>query len=86
MWQKAENGNTTKPAALDTTSSKRWNYVRKDFELIEATEEVPAHWRWMEKKVLKEDWGAFMQVAEHSEALEDVYAALTELAEIIEEG
>ena len=86
MWRKSENGNSTKPAALDTTSSRKWNYVRKDFILIESTEEIPEHWEWMDQKVLKEDWETYTKVIDHGDALEDVYAALTELAEIIEEG
>ena len=83
MWNTAENGTSVKPDALDTTSSKKYNYVRKDFVLVPATEEIPEHWQWQEKKVLKEDWETFTQVMSHDEALEDVYAALTELAEII---
>lgn len=85
MWKHSENGNSTKPEALDTATSKKWNYIRKDFELVPAEEDRPEHWQWLEKKVLKKDWETYMQVADHGEALEDVYAALTELAEIITE-
>lgn len=85
MWKRSENGTTEKPAALEIDTSKRWNYVRRNFVLVEAAEDRPAHWEWEEKKVLKEDWETYMQVADHSDALEDVYAALTELAEIITE-
>jgi hypothetical protein len=87
MWYRTENGSNVKPDALDTTSSKKWNYVRKDFELIPAVEgehnPIPEHWTWMENKVSKEDWEVYTNVAEHGEALDDVYAALTELAELI---
>jgi len=83
MWKKVYSATSERPDALDTTSSKKWNYVRKDFVLIEATEENPAHWEFMEKKVLKEDWETFMSVADHDEALDDVYDALAELAEMI---
>lgn len=83
MWKRCENGSSVKPAALDTTSSKKWNFVRKDFELVAATEEIPEHWAWLENKVSKEDWEVYSNVAEHSEALDDVYAALTELAGLI---
>ena len=86
MWITAENGSSVKPEALDTASSKKYNYIRKDFVLIEATEETPEHWRWQEKKVLKEDWETYTQVMSHDEALDDVYAALTELAGMIEEA
>lgn len=53
--------------------------------LVEATEEVPEHWAWMENKVSKEDWETYTAVLEHTNALDDVYAALTELAELIVE-
>lgn len=82
MWRKSES--IVKPAELDTTSSKRWNYIRKDFELVEATEDFPEHWEYLENKVLKEDWETYTKVIDHGEALEDVYDALAELAEIIE--
>lgn len=86
MWYRNSNSDNNKPSALDTTSSKIYNYIRKDYNLIQADEEVPEHWEWMENKVEKKDWETYMQVADHAEALDDVYAALTELAEMIEVG
>ena len=83
MWKKVENGDSIKPESLDVTSSRKWNYVRKNFELIEATDDYPEHWEWMEIKVLKDDWETYKEVMDHSEALDDVYAALTELAEMV---
>ena len=83
MWYQNQNGSEDKPVALDRNSSKVYTYVRKDFELIPATEEVPAHWIWQEMKVKKEDWGVYEQVLEHDNALDDVYAAITELAELV---
>ena len=65
MWYKVTGGET-KPPELDTTSSKRWNYVRKNFEYINAIElngqDRPAHWEWDEQKVLKDDWDMYLQV------------------------
>lgn len=63
MWTRSENGSLTKPADIDTTSSKVYNTVRKDFEQVEATEEIPAHWTWVELKVRKEDWETYQQAA-----------------------
>lgn len=83
MWYTTENSDNIKPSQLDTTSSERWNYVRKDFTLIPETEETPEHWKYMENKILKSDWELYMQVADHGIALDDVYAALTELADLI---
>ena len=34
MWYMNENGNLEQPAALDTESSKKFVYVRKDFEEV----------------------------------------------------
>ena len=90
MWYPSENSNMTKPPVVDSESSKKYVYVRKDFEEVpEATIEgqtIPAHWKWKEMKVPKEDWAVYEKVIGHDEALDDVYAALTELAELIEEA
>lgn len=86
IWHKNANGNPEKPAELDTNSSKIYNYIRKDFEHIPAEGNVSEHWEWKEAKIRKEDWELFEEVMDHSTALDDVYAALTELAELIEEG
>ena len=83
MWYRNENGSVVKPAEIDNTSSELYVYVRKDFEEVAETEENPAHWTWMETKVRKEDWETYAKVMGHDSALDDVYAALTELAEII---
>ena len=83
MWYENVNGSVTKPEELDTTSSKKYVYVRKNFQLVEATEDVPAHWKWQETKILRDDWEIYRGVMEHGDALDDVYAALTELAELI---
>ena len=87
MWYKCQNGIDVKPAALDRTSSQNYVYVRKDFEAVPASGEgnlfIPAHWEWMEMKIPKKDWDVYQQVMEHGEALDDVYAALTELADLI---
>ena len=83
MWYVNSNSDSIKPEVLDTISSKKWNYIRKNFELIESTEEVPEHWQWLETKIDKDDWELYEEILGHDEALDDVYAALTELAEII---
>lgn len=83
MWYNNENGDLTKPAALDNTSSKKYVYIRKDFIQIAATEETQEHWKWQEMKIPKEDWALYESIIAHDSALDDVYAALTELAELI---
>lgn len=90
MWYKTENGETIRPTDVDTTSSKAYVYVRKNFELVpeqvSETETVPAHYRWEEMKIPKEMWEVSKSVFEHTVALNDVYDALAELAEIITEA
>ena len=84
MWYVNSNSDDIKPSALDTTSSQKWNYIRKAFEEVPASEDIPAHWQWKEIKIRKEDWMIYEQVMNHETALDDVFAALVELAEIIE--
>lgn len=90
MWYMNENGNLEQPAALDTESSKKFVYVRKNFEEVPKSgsgkDAIPAHWKWQEMKIRKEDWAVYEKVLGHDSALDDVYAALTELAEMIVEG
>lgn len=85
MWYKNENGDLTRPATLDKTSSKAYVYIRKDITLVEGTEDNPAHYEWMELKIPTTEWAVYEKVLGHDEALDDVYAALTELAEMIVE-
>ena len=88
MWYKCENGSLDRPQDIDSTSSAIYVYVRKDIVEVPATEGEgrdgrPAHYEWMETKIPKQDWEIYEQVLSHNEALDDVYAALTELAELI---
>lgn len=82
-WYKSENGDSVRPAVIDRTSSKVFVYVRKDIQLIEAEGDRPAHYEWMELKVPKSSWDVYEMVVGHDDALDDVYAALTELADLI---
>lgn len=50
-----------RPEETDTTSSKKYNYIRKDIQ--ETTEEIEGEtmtvYTWLECKILKEDWVLF---------------------------
>ncbi len=85
MWYENANGEDIRPAEIDSTSSKVYVYVRKDFEHIEATEEDSAHYKWKEMKIPKEMWEVCKMALSHENALDDVYDALTELAEMVVE-
>lgn len=86
MWYDVVNGDLTRPAEIDETSSKVYVYVRRNIELVEATDEMLAHYRWQEMKIPREMLEVTKKVINHDSALDDVYSALVELAEIIVEG
>lgn len=85
MWYHVENGDSVRPTEIDRTGSTSYVYVRRNITLIAASgdgdEDRPAHYEWDETKVPVDDWETFSKVMEHDDALDDVYAALIELAE-----
>lgn len=87
MWYKNENSDLTRPSSIDMTSSQVYVYVRKNIELVPETvngdEIISAHYKWDEIKIPKEVWEIAKETFEHNEALDDVYEALAELAEMI---
>ena len=85
MWQTSENGEDIRPAAIDDTSSRVYAYIRRNIQRVEATEDTPAHYRWEETRIPREALIIYRHTVEHDAALDDVYAALTELAELITE-
>lgn len=87
-WYHAENGDSVRPAAVDTTSSRVYVYMRKNITFVEETGEGtelrPAHYEWQERAVPKGMWDTESEVLEHGDALSDIYDAITELVEIVE--
>ena len=72
MWYLSENSSAEKPAEIDKTSSKVYNYIRKDFVEIPAQESEgeedmffpgfgSAHWQYQEAKIRKKDWDNFVR-------------------------
>lgn len=91
MWYHVENSGYARPADVDDVTSQGHVYVRRNitfFEEVKDGEEIisPAHYEWEEMKIPRAMWDVCRQVLGHNEALDDVYAALTELAEMIVEG
>ena len=84
MWYHNENSSSDKPNALDIETSKVYAYIRKDFELVEATEYIPAHWQWMELKILKENLPAYRQTETNAANID--YIAMMADIEIPTEG
>ena len=85
MWYKVEGG-TARPDVIDTTSSKKYNYTRRNIEHLEETEDLPERWVWEEQKIEKENWDTYQATTENTSTLEDVQEALIEIAGIITEG
>ena len=60
-WQTVES--SIRPTALDTTSSRVYNYVRKDIEEKtredEMTQETVTYYEYKEQKILKADWAIY---------------------------
>lgn len=82
-WRKAES--TIRPAELDTTSSRKFNYVRKNIveEQRETEQGTITMYVYDELKVAKADWELFETVSDSAERIADVEDAVIELAELI---
>lgn len=91
MWYEVENGSLARPSNVDTTSSQAYVYVRRNIELVDEVRDgdeiiTPQHYKWEEMKIPRNMWETCATVMGHDAALDDVYDALTELAEMIVEG
>lgn len=91
MWYEVENGSASHPSDVDSTSSRKYVYVRRNITFVEEVKDgekitIPAHYRWEEMKIPREIWEICEKTLSHDTALDDVYAALTELAEMIVGG
>lgn len=87
MWYRNENSCDVKPDIIDRTTSKKFIYIRKDFVLVEATEEIPAHWQWMETKIPGEEWEMYSKLISHDDDIknirQDMEEAVTGLLEFV---
>ena len=63
-WYKAES--TTRPQETDLTSSRKFNYVRKDITEVERESEgeVITMYEYEEAAILKEDWGVYLDLVQ----------------------
>ena len=86
MWHEVANGVDVRPDDVDEASSKVYVYVRRNIRRVEAPGDAGAHYAWEEAKLTRELWSVAKMAIAHETALDDVYAALTELAEIIVGG
>lgn len=67
MWRTVENSNNLRPDELEIDVDTV--YVRKDFVLIEASENSCEHWIYQEKQFSKEAYDNYIQTLELNELL-----------------
>jgi len=80
MWIKSQNDRPVQPSDLEFSGCHV--IVRRDFHLIEATEDMPAHYEYEEWQMMAEQY----EVYKNFETLINEQSdALIELAEIISE-
>lgn len=70
-WKKSES--TVKPELLDTTSSKVYNYIRKDIEEVEKEigGETYVSYTYLEKKIPKTEWEYYKSLTRLEETTND---------------
>lgn len=80
MWHKSENGESIQPLAFERSGDNI--ILRRNFRLVEATEDKPTHYEYDEWQMTNEQYEVYQafdaQVSEQSDAL-------VELAELISE-
>lgn len=69
-WYHSESA--TRPLETDTTSSKKYNYVRHNITEVQRTEneEIITMYEYDECKILKEDWGLYEETAQNTADIE----------------
>lgn len=80
IWYDGES--SVYPALVDSTSSKKWVYVRRNVEEHERENEQgikETFYSFEEQKVPKDVWGIFEKTVKNDERIADVEEAITEL-------
>jgi len=80
IWYDGES--SVYPQLVDTTSSKKWVFVRRNVKEQEREKEdgtTETYYTFQEQKVSKEVWGIFEQEKNNEERLNDVEDVLAEL-------
>lgn len=80
VWYVAES--TAFPELVDSTSSRKWVYVRRNVKKCERKNEQgikETFYTFEEQKVSKEIWGIFEKEADNSTRLADVEDVLADL-------
>ena len=77
-----EGTSSVYPSLVDTTSSKKWVYVRRNIEEHEREDDEgikEIFYSFEETKMPKDVWVIFEKEADNSERIADVEEAITEL-------
>ena len=77
-----EGTSSVYPSLVDTTSSKKWVYVRRNIEEHEREDDEgikEIFYSFEETKIPKDVWAIFEKETDNSERLADVEEAITEL-------
>ena len=67
QWHKVESAN--RPQETDTTSSKKWNYIRKNItEEIKTDDQGNEYITYVfdERKIAKDNWGVYLQTEQNA--------------------
>lgn len=80
MWQKSENGESVKPAAIEITW--RGVIIRRNFRLIPADDERPEHWSYDEWQMTADQYEVYAAMTAETADLSD---ALIEIADLVAE-
>lgn len=77
MWRKSENSNSVKPLEFETGLSTI--YLRKNFVLVEATEDREEHWSYDELEMDKSAYPLYAALQEKIDEQDSVIAEQDEL-------
>ena len=86
MWKRTSNSNGIKPLEIDEVSSQSKVFVRRNFELIPASEgeteetQTPEHWEYDEWVMSKEQYEVYKVMKSEQDEQAD---AILELADIV---
>lgn len=52
-WYEGYRQSDKPPDMIDTTSSKKWVYIRKNIHFVKGDDIIVDHWAFMERKIAK---------------------------------
>lgn len=78
MWTRSSNGESVKPA--ETEYCDGIVIVRRNFERVETTDEMPEHWSYLEWQMTNEQYEVYKVMKAEFELQED---AILEIADML---